>query len=115
MLKYFSVLVSDCKYKVWYLEICDAKEKSQTVHLILSEGGSGCELTKHLIKSCTPNQENDHPIMPQNAIFKGFLLSDNHTKEALSVVLNKTVTFFERMTVCCAFLQHQRVTNIDTL
>jgi hypothetical protein len=77
---------------VWYLEICDAKEKTQVVHLILSEGGTGCELTQHLTKSCSPNQENDHPIMPQNAVFKSFLLSDNHTKEALEALLNKTVS-----------------------
>ena len=49
-------LLLECKYKVWYLEICDAKEKKQVAHLILAAGGSTCELTKHLTKDCTPNQ-----------------------------------------------------------
>jgi hypothetical protein len=30
--------------------------------------------------------------MPQNAVFKSFLLSDNHTKDALEVMLNRSVT-----------------------
>jgi hypothetical protein len=96
-------IISDCKYKVWYLEICDAKEKTQVVHLILSEGGIGCDLTKHLTKSCTPNQENDHPIMPQNAVFKNLLLSDNHTKEALEAILNKTVGGFKKWLLILQF------------
>jgi hypothetical protein len=52
----FNLPTSDCKYKVWFLEICDIQAKTQVVHLILSEGDASCELTKHLTKECVPSQ-----------------------------------------------------------
>lgn len=82
-----------CRYKVWYLEICDPVEKVQVVHLILAEGGTNCEIVRHLTRECVPAKENDHPTMPQKAIFKNLLLSQNHSLAALEETINKTVKF----------------------
>ena len=82
-----------CRYKVWYLEICDPVEKKQVVHLILAEGGNNCEIVRHLTKDCTPSKENDHPVMPQKAAFKELLLSKNHSLQALEETIDKTVRF----------------------
>ena len=84
---------SACRYKVWYLEICDPVEKKQVVHLILAEGGNNCEIVRHLTKDCTPSKENDHPVMPQKAAFKELLLSKNHSLQALEETIDKTVRF----------------------
>jgi len=72
-----------CRYKVWYLEICDPVEKIQVVHLILAEGGTNCEIVRHLTKDCVPGKDNDHPVMPEKAAFKELLLSQNHSQAAL--------------------------------
>jgi hypothetical protein len=52
--KHFTLLFCSfytaCRYKVWYLEPCDAVDRAQIVHLILSKGGVNCELAKHLTK-----------------------------------------------------------------
>ena len=82
-----------CRYKVWYLEICDPVEKKQVVHLILAEGGTNCEIVRHKPKDCVPSKENDHPIMPQKATFKELLLSKNHSMAALEDTIKKTVSF----------------------
>ena len=82
-----------CRYKVWYLEVCDPVKKVQVVHLILAEGGNNCEVVRHLTKECIPSQDNDHPVMPEKAVFKELLLSKNHTLEALEETLNHTVSF----------------------
>ena len=82
-----------CRYKVWYLEICDPVEKIQVVHLILAEGGTNCEIVRHLTKDCVPSKENDHPVMPQKATFKQLLLSQNHSMAALEDSIHKTVDF----------------------
>lgn len=81
-----------CRYKVWYLEICDPVEKVQVVHLILAEGGTNCEIVRHLTKDCVPSKENDHPIMPKKAAFKELLLSQNHSMAALEDSIKKIVT-----------------------
>ena len=86
-------MTSACRYKVWYLEVCDPIEKVQVVHLILAEGGTNCEVVRHLTKECVPSPENDHPVMPEKAVFKELLLSKNHTLEALEETINKTVVF----------------------
>ena len=86
-------MISACRYKVWYLEVCDPIEKVQVVHLILAEGGTNCEVVRHLTKECVPSPENDHPVMPEKAVFKELLLSKNHTLEALEETINKTVVF----------------------
>ena len=83
-----------CRYKVWYLEVCDPVKKVQVVHLILAEGGNNCEVVRHLTKECVPSQENDHPVMPEKAVFKELLLSKNHTLEALEETLNHTASFY---------------------
>ena len=84
-------MTSACRYKVWYLEVCDTEKKVQVVHLILAEGGTNCEVVRHLTKECKPSQENDHPVMPEKAVFKELLLSKNHSLEALEETLNNTV------------------------
>ena len=81
-----------CRYKVWYLEICDPVEKKQVVHLILAEGGTNCEIVRHMPKDCVPSKENDHPIMPQKATFKELLLSKNHSMAALEDTIKNTVS-----------------------
>ena len=80
------------------MEICDPIEKKQVVHLILAEGGTNCEIVRHMPKDCVPSKENDHPIMPQKATFKELLLSKNHSMAALEDTIKKTVTFLKNST-----------------
>ena len=66
------------------------------VHLILAEGGTNCEIVRHMPKDCVPSKENDHPIMPQKATFKELLLSKNHSMAALEDTIKKTVFFLKK-------------------
>ena len=81
------------------MEICDPIEKKQVVHLILAEGGTNCEIVRHMPKDCVPSKENDHPIMPQKATFKELLLSKNHSMAALEDTIKKTVSFLKNTTL----------------
>ena len=81
------------------MEICDPIEKKQVVHLILAEGGTNCEIVRHMPKDCVPSKENDHPIMPQKATFKELLLSQNHSMAALEDTIKKTVSFLKNTTL----------------
>ena len=78
------------------MEICDPVEKVQVVHLILAEGGTNCEIVRHLTKDCEPSKDNDHPVMPQKAIFKDLLLSQNHSMAALEDSIDKAVSNLEK-------------------
>jgi len=46
---------------------------------------------------CVPSRENDHPVMPKNAIFKDLLLSENHTRSAIEAYLTKQVIIIAKV------------------
>ncbi len=85
------LLPSACRYKVWYLESCDAASHSQIVHLILSKGGTECEIAKHLTRVCEPTEENRNLSTPDGALFKDMLDGKERSKEALEKAINQTV------------------------
>ena len=68
-------------------------EKIQVVHLILAEGGTNCEIVRHLTKDCVPGKDNDHPVMPEKAAFKELLLSQNHSQAALDDYIQNSVPY----------------------
>ena len=90
---------NSCRYKVWYLEPCDSAQHVQIVHLVLSKGGVNCEMAKRLTKVCVPSDKNAKPVVPEKAVFKDLLESDDYSKAKLEQALLKMVreSFIERV------------------
>lgn len=81
-----------CRYKVWYLEPCSPTEHVQIVHLLLSKGGTNCEIAKHLTKVCVPSKDNAAAVTPEKAIFKPLLDSKDHSARDVEDFIAKTVS-----------------------
>jgi hypothetical protein len=73
------------------LESCDRTSHSQIVHLILTIGGDGCDVAKHVTKVCSPSDENKSPVAAEEATFKRLLEGKDRSKKALQRAIAETV------------------------
>ncbi len=96
----------------------------QVVHLILSRGGSTCQVAKHLTKVprrkellqterklvcilrqvCKPSEENSRPVSPDKVMFKGLLASRDHSLAALREAIKLAVCQKPQGLTCLAFI-----------
>ena len=80
---------------MWYLEPCHPTEHTQIVHLILSKGGTNCEMAKHITKVCVPSKEGRGVTTPEKAVLKPLLDGyKDHSAQKVDDLISKTVSTY---------------------